>query len=162
MSIYKLRNKVIIYFFFIFLLLNLMPITIVTCNKEQDTCKCMQFFMLFGRRKYDLKQIKLSDIKQAVYYKEKFSRNYGILNNIYPGHGVGIELKEQQRVAFYNGQQGDYIIPFYDFISKTKTEKFVNNFNKYISNKNKNDFNDVHISLSLVIFSILLFFLVVI
>ncbi len=161
MNKYNLKNKFIIFFIFIFLILNLSPITIVKCNKEQNICNCVQIFNLLGNKKrYYLKQVKLNDIKQGLYYKEKSSKNYSFFNNIYPGHGVGIELKQRQRTYFYNNEKGDYVISFYDFSSKPETEKFVNKFNMYLKNKTQNSFFDIHISFLLVIFSIILAFII--
>jgi len=108
------------------------------------------------KRKYVLKEIALNDIQQSVYYKEESSKNRGFLNNLYPGHGVGIELKEKQRVVFSKGEKGDYIIPFYDTFSRKKTEKFINNFNRYLIDNNENKFKDTHINTLFIVFSLLI------
>ena len=150
-------HKYIFLAMILFLLLNLCPITIVTCDKEHNTCKCVQFFNVLMKRKYVLKEIALNDIQQSVYYKEESSKNQGFLNNLYPGHGVGIELKEKQRVVFSKGEKGDYIIPFYDTFSKTTTESFVDKFNNYLQNENEKCFKDIHVNTSFIILAIIIF-----
>ena len=99
-------------------------------------------------------------LNKAYITKKKAVKTILFFNNIYPGHGVGIELKQRQRTYFYNNEKGDYVISFYDFSSKPETEKFVNKFNMYLKNKTQNSFFDIHISFLLVIFSIILAFII--
>lgn len=156
-----IKNKYIYLTILIFILLNVFPATIVTCDKKQDICQCTQIPNVFknsnksvyrNSNQYRLKQIKISNIKNAVLYKQ-ISRK----KKYKYGYSIGINLKEQQRMVFNWGEEGDYIIPNYD-ISKATTQRFVNKLNNFIENENDDYFKDIHINpLSIVLVVIVIF-----
>lgn len=149
-------KKTIICFYFIFLFLNIFPITFIKCSKEQNICECTQISRLIKISKHSFKKVNLDEIKQAVYYRMKRSKNYGAFK--YFGYGIGIELKIPKRHVFYAEEKGDFVISNYS-MTKAKAEKFVNKFNEFLENKNENDFKDTYINPWLFVSFVLLGFI---
>ena len=150
-----LKHKIIIYFSFIFLIANMFPITIIECNRDKNVCKCTQIFRCLIKHKSYLEQIKLDNIQEAVFFKTKDRRTYSFVKKFYFGYSIGIKLKKAERFVYFAEEKGDYIVYNYA-ANKTEAEKFVNTFNRFINNKNENNFKNIHINPLLLIFSLII------